>query len=298
LNIEFPFILSAIGAGAAHYAAHIASTAATANSETGEIAWLSQDRAFEVPFRGDDGKVLAAARAAVAGTPLDINVVAAAGRRKKLLVADMDSTIIGCECLDEIADAMGLKAQVAAITERAMAGEIAFAPALRERVALLKGLPVHRLSRVYGERVRLTPGARALLATMKAHGARCVLVSGGFTFFTSRVAADAGFDADHGNVLLDDGTHLLGTVAEPILGREAKLQTLEDEAKTLGLSYDATLAVGDGANDLDMIGRAGLGVAYHAKPIVAEAAGARVDHGDLTALLYLQGYRDDEIVRE
>jgi phosphoserine phosphatase len=193
---------------------------------------------------------------------------------------------------------MGLKPQVAAITERAMAGEIAFAPALRERVALLKGLPVHRLSRVYGERVRLNRGARALIATMKAHGARCVLVSGGFTFFTSRVAADVGFDADHGNVLLDDGAHLLGTVAEPILGREAKLETLEAEAKKLGLSYDETLAVGDGANDLDMIGRAGLGVAYHAKPIVAQAAGARIDHGDLTVLLYLQGYRDDEIVRE
>lgn len=297
MDYKFPFILSAIGAGAAQYAARIASVA-SAHSETDDIAWLSQDRAFEVPFRGDSDKIRDAAREAAGGTFLDINVVAAAARRKKLLVADMDSTIIGCECLDEIADAMGLKAQVAAITERAMAGEIAFAPALRERVALLKGLPVHRLSRVYGERVRLNPGARALLATMKAHGARCVLVSGGFTFFTSRVAADAGFDADHGNVLLDDGTHLLGTVAEPILGREAKLQTLEDEAKTLGLSYEETLAVGDGANDLDMIGRAGLGIAYHAKPIVAQAAGARIDHGDLTALLYLQGYRDDEIVRQ
>lgn len=236
-------------------------------------------------------------RAAAEGTFLDINVVPAAARRKKLLVADMDSTIISCECLDEIADAMGIKAQVAAITERAMAGEIAFAPALRERVALLKGLPVHKLARVYGERVRLNPGARALIATMKANGAKTVLVSGGFTFFTSRVAEDAGFDADYGNVLLDDGAHLTGTVAEPILGREAKLETLERETKALRLSPEETLAVGDGANDLDMIGRAGLGVAYHAKPIVAQAAGARVDHGDLTTLLYLQGYRDDEIVR-
>jgi phosphoserine phosphatase len=296
LNSEFPFILNVCGTEAAQYAARIAA-AATAHSETGDIAWLSQDRAFEVPFRGDDAAVLEAARAAVGNGLLDVNVVAAAGRRKMLLVADMDSTIIGCECLDEIADAIGLKPQVAAITERAMAGEIAFAPALRERVALLKGLPVHRLARVYGERVRLNPGARALVATMKAHGARTVLVSGGFTFFTSRVAADAGFDENHGNVLLDDGAHLLGTVAEPILGREAKLQTLEEETAKLGLAHDQTLAVGDGANDLDMIERAGLGVAYHAKPIVAGAAGARVDHGDLTTLLYMQGYRDDEIVR-
>lgn len=293
---EFPLILSVIGKDAAGYAPRISSALAT-YSKIGTLAWLSQDRAFEIPFAGDGEQAKAAARAQASGTSLDINVVSAQHRRKKLFVADMDSTIISCECLDEIADAMGLKPQVAAITERAMAGEIAFAPALRERVALLKGLPVHRLARVYGERVRLNPGARALLATMKAHGARTVLVSGGFTFFTSRVAADAGFDANFGNVLLDDGTHLTGAVAEPILGREAKLQTLEDEAKALGISYDETLAVGDGANDLGMIGRAGLGVAYHAKPIVAETAGARVDHGDLTALLYLQGYRDDEIVR-
>jgi phosphoserine phosphatase len=293
---EFPLILSVIGKDAGVHAPRIASVLAE-HSKTGAGTWLSQDRAFEIPFEGDEEEARAAVCAETEGTSLDVNVVSGLHRRKKLFVADMDSTIISCECLDEIADAMGLKPQVAAITERAMAGEIAFAPALRERVALLKGLPVHRLARVYGERVRLNPGARALLATMKAHGARTVLVSGGFTFFTSRVAADAGFDANFGNVLLDDGAHLTGTVAEPILGREAKLQTLEDETKALGISYDETLAVGDGANDLDMIGRAGLGVAYHAKPIVAQAAGARVDHGDLTALLYLQGYRDDEIVR-
>jgi phosphoserine phosphatase len=296
LNGEFPFTLNVVGAGAARCAATVAEAVA-AHSQSTAIAWLSQDRAFEIAFQGDPGAVKEVARAASAGSSLDINVVATARRRKKLLVADMDSTIIGCECLDEIADAVGLKPQVAAITERAMAGEIAFAPALRERVGLLKGLPVHRLARVYGERVRLTPGARALVATMKAHGARTVLVSGGFTYFTSRVAADAGFDAHHGNVLLDDGERLLGTVAEPILGREAKLQTLEDETATLQIGYDETLAVGDGANDLDMIGHAGLGVSYHAKPIVARAAGARIDFGDLTVLLYLQGYRDDEIVR-
>jgi len=297
LKDEFPLILNVIGRDADAHSARIAAAAA-AHAKTGEIAWLSAARAFEVPFAGDGGKVAEAARAAAVGTSLDVNVVSAAARRKKLLVADMDSTIINCECLDEIADAIGLKPQVAAITERAMAGEIAFAPALRERVALLKGLPVHKLARVYGERVRLNPGARALLATMKAGGARTVLVSGGFTFFTSRVADDVGFDANYGNVLLDDGAHLTGMVAEPILGREAKLETLEREMTALKLSPDETLAVGDGANDLDMIGRAGLGVAYHAKPIVAQAAGARVDHGDLTALLYLQGYRDSEIVRE
>lgn len=296
LSGEFPLILSVIGKDAAQHAPRIASALA-AHSKSGTLAWLSQDRAFEIPFEGDEDAARTAVCAETEGTSLDVNVVSARHRRKKLFVADMDSTIISCECLDEIADAVGLKPQVAAITERAMAGEIAFAPALRERVALLKGLPMHRLSRVYGERVRLNPGARALLATMKANGTRTVLVSGGFTFFTSRVAADAGFDAHFGNVLLDDGQHLTGTVAEPILGREAKLQTLEKETKALGLSYDETLAVGDGANDLDMIGRAGLGVAYHAKPIVAQAAGARIDHGDLTALLYLQGYRDEEILR-
>lgn len=293
---EFPLILNVIGKGAGEYATRIASAVA-AYADAGNLAWLSPALAFDVPFRGDGAKVEEAARQAAEGTSLDINIVSVRQRRKKLLVADMDSTIISCECLDEIADAVGLKAQVAAITERAMAGEIAFEPALKERVSLLKGLPVHRLARVYGERVRLNPGARALIATMKAHGAKTVLVSGGFTFFTSRVAADAGFDANYGNVLLDDGTHLLGRVAEPILGREAKLQTLEKETRALGLSYDETMAVGDGANDLDMIQRAGLGVAYHAKLIVAQAAGVRVNHNDLMALLYLQGYRDEEISR-
>ncbi|HTO41522.1 MAG TPA: phosphoserine phosphatase SerB [Rhizomicrobium sp.] len=296
LNTEFPNILSVIGRDVARYAEAIAAAAA-AQSQTGTLVWLSPDRAFDLPFRGPSDGVREAARAATGAGTLDINIVAAAERRKKLIVADMDSTIITCECLDEIADAMGLKPQVAAITERAMAGEIAFEPALRERVALLKGLPVHRLARVYGERVRLTPGARALLATMKAHGARSVLVSGGFTFFTKRVAADVGFDAHFGNALLDDGVYLTGKVADPILGREAKLQTLENEMKALGITAAETLAVGDGANDLAMIARAGLGVAFHAKPIVAAAAGARVDHGDLTALLYLQGYSDAEFVR-
>jgi phosphoserine phosphatase len=270
---------------------------AICHAVSGAVAWLAPEHAFDTAIGGDTKQALAAARAAAGDAPVDINLVQTAGRRKKLLVADMDSTIIGCECLDEIADFAGLKAHVSAITERAMRGEIAFEPALRERVALLKGLPVHRLSRVYAERVRLNPGARALVQTMKAHGARTCLVSGGFTYFTERVAADAGFDDHQANTLLDDGAALLGLVKEPILGREAKLAALEIEVKRLGISEHDALCVGDGANDLAMIERAGLGVAYHAKPMVAAAAGARIDHGDLTSLLYLQGYSDTEIVK-
>jgi phosphoserine phosphatase len=257
--------------------------------EFGTPDWLSDGRAFDLPFSE-------AALAAARGIDGDINVVARAGRRKKLLVADMDSTIIGCECLDELADQAGLKPQIAAITERAMLGEIEFAPALRERVALLTGLPLAALERTWRERVRLNPGAKALVTTMKRHGARTLLVSGGFTYFTARVAAEAGFDEDRANVLLDDGAMLTGKVREPVLGREAKLQALESEAARLGIDPADALAVGDGANDLDMIRRAGLGVAFHAKPVVAEAAAARVGRGDLRSLLYLQGYRDSEIV--
>jgi phosphoserine phosphatase len=223
--------------------------------------------------------------------------VPAAGRRKRLLIADMDSTIIGCECIDELADMAGIKPKVAAITERAMRGELDFPAALRERVALLKGLPLEAVARVYAERVRLNKGAKSLTATMRAHGAHTLLVSGGFTYFTSRVAEDAGFEHNQGNRLLDDGKTLTGEVGEPILGREAKLIALEDAVTRYGFSFADTLAVGDGANDLDMIGRAGLGIAYHAKPVVAAAAGAAIAHGDLTALLYLQGYRASELAR-
>jgi len=227
----------------------------------------------------------------------DANILPGENRRKKLFVADMDSTIIGCECIDELADMVGLKPKVAAITERAMRGEIDFPVALRERVALLKGLPMETLARVFAERVRLNPGARALLATMRANGVHTILVSGGFTYFTSRVAAEAGFAEHQGNRLLDDGKALTGQVAEPILGREAKLRALEEAVGALGLSYADTMATGDGANDLDMIKKAGLGVAYHAKPVVAAAAAAAIAHGDLTGLLYLQGYRASEIRR-
>lgn len=263
----------------------------------GEILWLSERRAFDLVPAEDARAAFDVASEAAKGVAADVNLVALPDRRKKLLVADMDSTIIGCECLDELADMAHIRPQVAAITERAMRGDIEFVPALRERVALLKGLPLAALERVYRERVRLNPGAKALVATMRANGAHTLLVSGGFTYFTRRVADAAGFQSEQANRLLDDGVHLLGTVAEPVLGREAKLRALIDTAHAMGLSLDETLAVGDGANDLDMIRRAGLGVAFHAKPVVAAAAGARITHGDLTALLYLQGYREEEIVK-
>jgi phosphoserine phosphatase len=282
---RFTHVLNVIADGA--------QSAADALRVFGEVSWLSDGYAFDLAFAGDAAPLVAAAHAACRG---DINVLAAPNRRKKLLVADMDSTIIGCECLDELAGQAGLKPRIAAITERAMRGEIEFAPALRERVALLKGLTLDALERTWQERVRLNPGARALLATMKRHGATALLVSGGFTYFTSRVASEAGFDDHKANVLLDDGAALTGMVGEPILGREAKLEALSEAVARLCIGFDDALAVGDGANDLDMIRSAGLGVAYHAKPVVAQAAPARIDHGDLRALLYLQGYRDDEIV--
>ena len=253
---------------------------------------LSAGMAFDIPFSGDPAAVLTAARAM---SGFDVNVVARAARRKKLLIADMDSTIINVECLDELADMAGLKPQIAAITERAMRGELEFESALRERVGMLKGLGLDALERTYDKRVRLNPGAKSLLATMRAHGAHTMLVSGGFGYFTKRVAEAAGFHSEQANILLDDGAVLTGEVATPILGREAKLAALEKAVAELKIGFAETLAVGDGANDLAMIRRAGLGVAYHAKPVVAEAAGAAIQHGDLTALLYLQGYRDSEI---
>ncbi|MFN3513302.1 MAG: phosphoserine phosphatase SerB [Phenylobacterium sp.] len=242
--------------------------------------------------------VRAAAEAALADWPLDVCAQGWNGRKKRLLVADMDSTIIGCECIDELADFAGVKEQVAAITERAMRGELDFEGALRERVAMLKGLPVSVLARAYEERVRLNPGARTLVRTMAANGARAVLVSGGFTFFTRRVAEAAGFHLQRANTLNEADGALAGTVGEPILGREAKLATLREEAAALGLEASETLAVGDGANDLAMIEAAGLGVAYRAKPIVAAQADAKVDHADLTALLHFQGYSADQFVTD
>jgi len=254
--------------------------------------------AVDIYVDGEIGAVRKLATDALAHHATDFAVQPLARRRKRLLVADMDSTIINVECLDELADFAGLKAEISAITERAMRGELEFESALRERVGMLKGLSLDALQQAYDQRVRLNPGARTLVRTMAESGARCLLVSGGFTFFTSRVAKAAGFHEDRANALIDDGAALTGKVGEPILGREAKLAALEGEAATLGVPLDQTLAIGDGANDLAMIEAAGLGVAYRAKPIVAALADAKVDHADLTALLYFQGYRASQFVVE
>lgn len=258
--------------------------------------WLSPGTACELTIA--DPRLADGARSALAEAPVDVNVVLAAHRRKRLLIADMDSTIIGCECIDEIADFAGIKPQIAAITERSMRGEIPFESALRERVALLKGLPESTLERVFIERVRLNKGARILVQTMAKHGAVTALISGGFTFFTARVAEAAGFGVHQANELIVTNGALAGNVREPILGREAKRDALLRLAREHGIAREDTLAIGDGANDLGMIGEAGLGVAYRAKPVVAAAAHARLDHSDLTAALYLQGFRDTELVMD
>ena len=228
-------------------------------------------------------------RATFAGAPIDAIATPAEGRRKQILLADMDSTIVTGETLDELAACIGLGEKVATITARAMNGELDFKEAVRERVAMLKGVNVAALEQTW-QGIRLTQGARELVATMKAHGAFTALISGGFSFFTSRVAALAGFDMHRSNTLLDDGTTLSGRVAEPILDRSAKLATLHEVTARHGHPLSAALATGDGANDLDMLQAAGLGVAFHAKPIVAAATRARVDHADLRALLFAQGY--------
>jgi phosphoserine phosphatase len=261
----------------------------------GAPSWLDPAIAADIPFTpeaGCDQRLLAGqVRASLAGRPIDVVVQPLAHRRKRLLLADMDSTMIGQECIDELADYAGFKAHVAAITERAMRGEIAFEPALRERVALLKGLPQTVVHEVIEKRIVLTPGGPALVSTMRANGAYACLVSGGFTMFTRTIGAMIGFDEDRANTLMvDGGGRLSGLVAEPILGREAKLDMLNALRQRFGLAPEDTLVVGDGANDIPMIEAGGLGVAYHGKPAVAQAAAARIDHGDLTALLYAQGY--------
>lgn len=264
-----------------------------------QIRWLSEGVACDmiIADRGESREgIEARLRQALADAPIDIVVQPAEGRRKRLLVADMDSTIIGQECIDEIAEFIGLRAEISKVTEQAMRGEIDFEEALLSRVALLKGLPERVLEETYRDKISLNPGARTLVQTMKKFGAGCALVSGGFTFFTKRVAAAAGFDFNEANDLIIDAGVLSGDVRRPIRGREAKENALARIAGELGLSLSQTLAVGDGANDLDMIGAAGLGVAYHAKPAVAAAADARIDHGDLTALLYLQGVPRTEFV--
>jgi phosphoserine phosphatase len=252
----------------------------------GDWTWLDEGDAADIVFTGDP----VAARAALEGLGPDVIVQPSEGRAKKLLVADMDSTMITIECIDELADYAGIKAEIAAVTEAAMRGELDFSEALDARVALLKDLDAAAIDRCRQERVRIMPGAVALIRTMKAHGARSVLVSGGFTVFAEPVAAEIGFDVAIANRLgILDG-RLDGLVARPIVDAATKLATIEAERVALGLDVAATMAVGDGANDIPMIRAAGLGVAYHAKPKTAAAAAARIDRGDLTALLWAQGY--------
>lgn len=254
---------------------------------------LSEGEAVDIPMTAPPDP--AVIRAVMGAAPVDAIASDLATRRKRLLIADMDSTMITGETLDELADFAGLKEKIAAITARAMNGELDFKAALRERVLMLKGLPVSALEQTWA-RVRLTEGAWELVATMRRNGAYTALVSGGFTFFTARVAALLGFHMHKSNLLLDDGSALTGFVAEPILDRDTKLATLRALAAERGLPLSATVAVGDGANDLDMLGAAGLGVAFRAKPIVAAAARARVDHANLRALLFAQGYRAADFV--
>ncbi len=264
-------------------------------SETATV--LSTGVAADIRFEGPNASAAMTLLREITGTaPVDIFVQPEEGRRKLLLIADMDSTMIRQECIDELAAELGLKERISDITERAMRGEIEFEPALRERVALLAGLPVSAIDTVLSNRIVLMPGGRTLVQTMKSNGAYCALVSGGFTHFTRAVAAMIGFDENQANTLLETDGRLAGKVSEPILGREAKRVRLEELVSQQKLSFEDTLAVGDGANDLAMIERAGSGVAYRAKPAVAEIADFRVDHGDLTALLYLQGYSESEFV--
>lgn len=258
-----------------------------------EPVWLAEAEAAEFLVRAAPD--LALARAALGGAAVDVLATSPRGRQRGLLIADMDSTIVTGETLDELAAFAGLGEQIAAITRRSMNGELDFQAALRERVGMLKGLPLDALEKTWAG-VRLTPGAEVLVRTMKARGALTALVSGGFTFFTGRVAALCGFDVHRANTLLDDGAALTGAVGEPILDRDAKLASLEELAAGRGLKLRATLAVGDGANDLAMLKAAGLGIAFRAKPVVAAEVANRVDHADLRALLFAQGYAARDFV--
>lgn len=290
-------VITLIGASGTHDAvAAVADDIRAALRAAGEPVWLSPN-ACDIPFQPESEAATSQARAMLAGIPagllVDSHVQPVKGRRKRMLLADMDSTIIQQECLDEVATAAGIGDQVAAITERAMRGELVFEEALRERIGLLAGFPEDRLQSVLDERITLTPGARTLATTMRAHGGRAILVSGGFTFFTGAIAARAGFDANYANRFLIENGEIVG-VAEPILGRDAKLAAMKKEASDAGIGLNEVIAVGDGANDLAMLQAAGLGVAFRAKPIVAEQAHAKINHADLTALLFLQGYTINE----
>ncbi len=255
----------------------------------GDAVWLAPDEAveFSLPAMPDNRWDV---WEDLQKMGVDLVVLPTEGRRKKMLLADMDSTMIEQECIDELADEAGVGARVKDITARAMNGELDFEGALTERVGLLKGLDESVIGKVLAERITFMPGGKALLATMKAQGAYAALVSGGFTAFTAKVASELGFDENRANTLLAENGKLTGDVGRPILGREAKVQALKEITERLGLAHDDVMAVGDGANDLGMLGLAGAGVALHAKPSVAAECDIRINHGDLTALLYIQGY--------
>ncbi len=262
----------------------------------GALNWLSPSIACEIvdPKSTDP---IAAARAAIGDKPVDAALVPNTRRRKKLLIADMDSTMINEECIDELADALGLKPAISAITAQAMNGELDFEQALDTRVGLLSGLERKIIEEIRRERITLAPGGRALVQTMKAYGAHTALISGGFTFFADYIGKRIGFDEVVANTLLFENDKLTGKVTKPIVDKTRKMSRLEELIVERNLDRSDTLAVGDGANDLPMIKTAGLGVALHAKPVVAADAPVRIDHGDLTALLFLQGYTDDDFVR-
>jgi phosphoserine phosphatase len=262
----------------------------------GELNWLNHSIACEI-IEPKSTDALGVARAVIGERRVDANLVPSENRRKKILVADMDSTMINEECIDELAATVGLKEQVADITARAMRGELDFEQALDTRVALLKGLNRSAIEAVRREQITLAPGGRVLVQTMKEYGSYTSLVSGGFTFFADYFGKRIGFHEAIANVLEFDGDALTGTVRKPIVDKNTKRERLTALAAERGLSLADTLAVGDGANDLDMIRVAGFGVALHAKATVAEQAGIRIDHGDLTALLYLQGYGEEEFIR-
>ncbi|TNE36745.1 MAG: phosphoserine phosphatase SerB [Alphaproteobacteria bacterium] len=259
----------------------------------GDWSCLSEGEAYELPVTQPLDLT-----SLLADKPIDWAITPAEGRRKKLLLADMDSTMIKEECVDEIADHLGVGPKVAEITQRAMNGDLEFEPALRERVALLKGLPISDLEEIFKTRIHCREGGRTLVQTMRAHGAKAALVSGGFTFFTTRVSAALGFEASRANTLNENGGVLDGTVGEPILGPEAKVEALTHYCKEYGLTHDEVIAAGDGSNDVGMIRAVGLGVAIHAKPVLEREADACIRHTGLTSLLFLQGYRRDEFITE
>lgn len=265
---------------------------------TGKVDWLAEDEAcdlfIESPLSAAD--IGEQARDALSGTALDTVCACIEGRRKKLLISDMDSTLIDQECIDELGDAIGLGSQIREITAAVVRGDMRFSDALRERMALMKGMKCSLLESVYEERISLKTGARTLVQTMRHHGAFCFLVSGGFSFFTRRIAERIGFHDHQGNELVFEDGKLTGEVLEPILGRSAKLNILMDLCNEKGLEASEVLAVGDGANDIKMIKAAGLGIAFHASDSLREQTNACIDHGDLTALLYIQGFRKSEFV--